>query len=504
MKKINMLKAAGAIIFLLICSACSKDLLNKNPLDKVSSETFWKSDVDVQMAVAGCYDRLRGGGFGGSSLNYQRGYLDGLSDVGYVYWGLLSISDMSIGNISTSSEAVSIVYNSCYKGIASCNFFLDNVDKATSVSAAKMNQYKGEIKFLRALWYFDLVNCFGGVPLYKTAPESADAAKVAKSSAADVFKFIEEDLDFAISNLQDEAYTDGHAVKGSAMALKTRVLLYQEKWEAAATLAKQIMTSGKFSISNDYRDLFLKAGQKNNPEIMFSCKYLSPDAHSTYGMNIEYTAHVFYRQNFMDAFECIDGKSIKESPLYNAADPFSKRDPRFYYTIRLPGQDWPGFYTYATFNPTGVQNRKYIDTSIEGNYANAYRNDWDFVLLRYADVVLMYAEAQNEASGPDASIYSAINEVRSRPGVNMPSIDQSKYKTKELVRDYIRHEREIEFPIEGIRYFDLKRWHIAHTLLPTIKDAGGNFLVFDQRQYLWPFPQSELDNNDKLEQNPGY
>jgi hypothetical protein len=116
----------------------------------------------------------------------------------------------------------------------------------------------------------------------------------------------------------------------------------------------------------------------------------------------------------------------------------------------------------------------------------------------------MYAEAQNEATGPDASVYAAINQVRARPGVNMPPVDQSIYNTQDLVRNYIRHEREVEFPMEGTRYFDLKRWHIADTLLPTIVDASGVHLVFEQRQYLWPFPQTELDVNKNLVQNPGY
>lgn len=506
--KINDVIKTGAVFFvLLLFFSCKKDFLNKNPLDQVSSGTFWKSDADVQMALAGCYDRLRGGGgafWGASSLNFQRGYLDGLSDIAYVYWGLFGISDMSRGIINTTSEQAGVVYRSCYRGIATCNYFLGNVDKVTTVAESKRNVYKGEVRFLRALFYFDLVNCFGGVPLYKASPVDAESSKIAKSTKDEVLAFIMEDLDFAIANLPDQAYTDGHAVKGSAMGIKTRVLLYQEKWTEAATLAQQIMGLGKFSIYNSYPNMFLKAGQKDNPEIMFSTKYLSPDASGVYGYNIEYSAHIFLRKNFQDAYECTDGKSISESPLYNAANPYANRDPRFYSTIRLPDQNWPGFYAYTAFNPTGVLNRKYIDPAIPGDYSNAYRQDWDYLLLRYADVLLMYAEAKNELNGPDASIYATINQVRARPGVNMPPVDQSKYNTQSSLRNYIRLERMVEFPLEGLRYFDLKRWKIAHTLLPTIDDADGKKLVFEQRQYLWPFPQSELDVNNKLVQNPGY
>jgi len=504
MKINNVIKATRVIFISLLFFSCQKDFLNKNPLDMVSSETFWKTDADLKMALAGCYDRLKGDGWAGFPENFQGGYLDGLTDIAYVYWSLFNISDMSRGNITPNSDLVGNYYRCCYRAISSCNYFLDNVDKVTTVAENQRGVYKGEVKFLRALFYFDLVNVFGGVPLYKTLPVDAESSKIAKSTKEELLAFVLEDLDFAISVLPDNAYTDGHAVKGSAMGIKTRVLLSQRKWADAAALTQQIISSGKFSIYNDYPNLFLNKGQTNNPEIMFSCKYLSPDWTGGYGYNIEYSAHIFLRKSFRDAFECTDGKPISESPLYNAENPFANRDPRFYYTIRLPGEEWPGFYLYDSFNPTGVMNRKYLDPTVSGSYNDRTLNDWDFVLLRYADVLLMYAEAKNEASGPDASVYAAINQVRSRPGVNMPPVDQSKYNNQSSLRDYIRHEREIELGVEGRRYFDLKRWNIAHTFLPTVKDADGNFLVFDQKQYLWPFPQSELDSNPKLVQNPGY
>lgn len=502
----NIFKTAAGILFIILCCSCSKNFLDKNPLDRPSSQTFWASETDVQLALTGCYSTLRGNSsaYGGLPLNFERGYLDGLTDIGYVYWGLFSISDMSLGNINATSQLPALVYTDCYKGIAACNYFLDNVDKATMVSADKIREYKGEARFLRALFYFELANSFGGVPLYKTSPATPDDAKVAQSSVQDVIAFVKEDLDSAIAVLPDTTYTNGHAVKGSAMGIKTRVLLYNQDWAGAATLAQQIMNSGRFSLYNDYASMFLNAGQTNNPEIMFSCEYLTPDATGVYGYNIEYTAQVFLRQNFMDSYECTDGKSIAESPLYNSFNPYANRDPRFYATVRLPGEDWPGFYTYATFNPSGVENKKLVDTTIPGDYSHAYLNDWDFILLRYADILLMYAEAQNELSGPDATVYAAIDAVRARPAVNMPPVDQSKYSTQDQVRKYIWHERAIEFAMEGLRFFDLKRWHIADTLLPTIVDASGSHLVFDDRQYLWPFPQSELDVNPNLKQNPGY
>lgn len=503
MKLHKLISNSWIAVFMLLLSACSKDFLNKNPLDQISSETFWKSEADVQMAVTGCYARLKG-----SFLDYQRGYLEGLSDNGFVHWGLYGIENMTLGNISAASGGVkNDIYSSSYRGISQCNFFLGNIDKATTVAPAVISKAMAEVKFLRALFYFDLATCFGDIPLYKDAPENAETSKVAKSTRADVFTFIHEDLDYAIANLPDDAYTDGHAVKGSAMALKTRLLLTEEKWEDAANLSEEIIDGGKFSISNDYPGMFTKAAQSGNNEIMFSCVYLSPESyHSVYGMNIEYNAHIFLTKELKDAFECSDGLPITESPLYDPANTFKNRDPRHNYIVRNPvGTDWEGgHYPYNAFDPTGVKNRKYIDTTLGGDYAAAPFEDWDFILIRYADVLLMYAEARNEASGPDASVYNAINEVRERPGVNMPPVDQAKYNTKEKLREYIRHERQVELAVEGIRYFDLKRWKIAPAVLSVMENPGGASRVFEQKHYFWPFAQSELDNNPNLVQTTGY
>jgi hypothetical protein len=130
--------------------------------------------------------------------------------------------------------------------------------------------------------------------------------------------------------------------------------------------------------------------------------------------------------------------------------------------------------------------------------------DQDYVHLRYADILLMYAEAKNEVSGPDASVYDALDQVRQRPGIDMPKVDQSVYNTMEKLRDFIRHERRIELALEGHRYNDLKRWNIAHIKLPILKTPAGTPYVFEQKNYVLPFPQSELDNNPNLVQNTGY
>lgn len=500
MKVLYRIRMIVILAFFASCLSCSKSFLDRNPLDQISSGTFWQTEDDVKMALAGCYRQLQS-----DFLSYRRVWLDCLSDNAFAQWDYFNIPAMTIGVTSpTSGGAVNMAYYTPYRGIANCNYFLANIDKVP-LDAGRITEYKGEVRFLRALMYFDLVDFFGDVILYREAPESAEAAKVAKSSKADVLAFIHEDLDAAIASLPEKAY-NGHAVKGSATSLKARVLLYEQKWPEAASFAQQTMQSGKFSIADNYLGLFLTATQGGNPEIIFSTQYLSPTNPTAFtesmDVQIGWYSCVNPYQDLVDEYECTDGKMISESPLYNAAAPFANRDPRLVLTMRRVAEEsWPDPQDPGQ---TGYVMRKYADFShAPFSYART-DSDQDMVSIRYADVLLMFAEAKNEDSGPEAGIYDALDEIRARPGVNMPPVDRVKYNTKESLRDFIRHERRVELALEGYRYFDIKRWGIAHTKLPTMKNPGGVNLVFEQKHYRFPFPQAELDNNPQLKQNDGY
>lgn len=512
MKNLKTYIFTAGLILMLLLSSCEK-FLEKFPLDSISNETFWNTENDVQMALAGCYNTL----YPFSTLGWARPYLDCLADGGFSQWGSYNwnITTICTGDLNPSTAGLSpTIFTRYYQGIAVYNNFLKNIDKVTSIDADKKNEYIGEVKFLRALLYFDLVNFYGDVILYKESPASVEASKIAKSPKKEVLAFAIEDLDFAIAHLPNTTYS-GHAVKGSAMALKTRILLYEENWADAATHAKQIMDDGIFKMGSNYEGLFLASGQANNPEILFSTVYLGPNlsqatCHSSCGnraSDIEFGwgSHICPYQDLVDSYECTDGKSIIESPLYDATKPWLNRDPRLKYTIRMPNVTWPGGEPAGALSLTGVNMQKYVDLSkAPYSYSRQSLYDEDYVHIRYADVLLMYAEAKNEANGPDASIYNALDLIRGRTGVNMPNVDRGKYNSKELLRDYIRHERRIELALEGQRYFDLKRWHIAHIVLPKLKTPGGVSLVFEEKHYLLPFPQSEIDINTNLKQNSGY
>ena len=358
--------------------------------------------------------------------------------------------------------------------------------------------------------------------IYRNYFKTLDDAKIAKSPEADVYTFIEEDLNFAISILPDTKYK-GHAVKGSAQGLLGRVLLTQEKWADAAAVLKQVIDSAEvkktFDLSDSYKDLFLTAGQKKatvNREIMFSTRYLAPnDVHrlkpGAAGMNIELGWWLLLQpySDLADSYQMADGLPASESPIYdptNDSTRYVNRDPRLDMTMQLPGEIWKDgsgndWIEIRYLNPTGFKMEKYVDLSLAPfTNATASVTDQDMIHLRYADILLMYAEAQNEATGPDASVYSALDRVRGRAGVNMPPVDQSRYNTRESLREFIRDERRVELALEGLRYFDMKRWKIAHIKLPTMKTADGTQMVFEQKNYYLPFSQSELNSNPNLVQ----
>jgi len=499
-KYINLKRILIIGILALLIVRCT-DLLNKNPLDQPSSQSFWINQDEVNMALAGVFQRLHNPPFqhddnkadvmaGESSANQSQS------------WVPLAQGQI----VATSGSLVSEVWTNCYLGISSCNFFLANVDK-TPISADLLTGYKAQVQFLRALFYFKLADVYGGVPIYTKPPTIAES-KIKQSDKAAVIAQVISDLDFAIANLPDKAYTDGHPVKGSALALKARVLLYQGQWADAATLANQVIQSGIFSLSSNYRTMFLATGQTNNPEIIFSSVFTNPNDYSDLDIRWNWHGVVNPRPELVNDYECTDGLPITTSPLYNPASWLQNRDPRLALTIKKFEETAVNSagkivtFAYNGLSASGYNPVKYGNWDcLPIDYSTQSEQDW--ILIRYADVLLMYAEAKNEASGPDASVYAAINQIRARVGINMPPIPNG--LTQDQLRQRIRHERRIELALEGLRWSDVKRWKTAETYIPTLIDQGGVHRAFDpSKNYLMPIPQSEMDINPNLVQNPGY
>lgn len=486
------------------------DFLDKNPLSAVSSETFWRNVNDVESALAGVYTSLVTRhwtvGFGG-----LRTQMDGLSDDGY---GNASWPDNfnipQSGDItSTTGGVVRKYYTIPYQGIAICNDFLKNVDRVPDLDQTIKEQYIAEVRFIRAWHYATLVQMFGGVVI---VPEDIEVenAMLPRSSKSETVQYILNDLDYAIEKLEELPY-EGRAVKGSAKGLKMRVLLYNERWEEAAKIGAEIINSGVFALTDDWAGMFDGTDQIGNPEIMFSIVYQAPTMRHEFDRMYGDWGSCSPVMDLVNEFECLDGKSIEESSLYDPAQPYLNRDPRMDLTVVHVGEPKPYYnFTFeAGTKPTNLlwQKGLYLDQSPPSDASN---NDQDIVLIRYADILLMYAEAMNEAYGPSLEIINAINQVRQRPGIDMPAIENNFDQAG--LREQVRHERRVEMAGEGLRFFDIKRWNIAHEVLPSQLIPGsvtettpqGMPRVFAQKQYLWPIPQTEIDQNPLLDQNPGY
>lgn len=487
------------VLFAATLIACKKRVLDVTPPDRLSTAIFWKTEADADLALTGLYNYMyEGGGNWGCSQYTVFGW-DNFSDDSYGqydYGGGLSAT--SAGITPTSGGFVYSYYANNYRAIAAANTFLANVGKV--LTGDKLAKYKGEAYFLRAFNYFWLAQLYGNVPVVKDDPFAADYKKgMAKSSRADVLKLVEEDLDAAIASLPDETYGSGHAVKGTAMGYKVRVLLFEKKYPQAAALAKQIIDGNKFSLNDNYAANFYKSGQNSSKEIMFSVRYLLPiiqHQDAAVSVTVQRWKGYLGTQDLINEYE--SGDPRKTMTFFFAGDTKNQGWP---FTgdlaIATPGKDsWiEGYYAVKKWLTPGLVNPDY-----------GTLDDNDFVFLRFADVKLMYAEAQNEAVGPDASVYQQINDVRARPGVSMPPLAPGLSQSQ--MRDKIRHERRVEFAMEGIRYFDLRRWGVAtqklngfvpNPLAPNVK------IKYEDKYEFWPIPQTEIDRNAPLLiQNPNY
>lgn len=555
---------AMVLLLSLSFSACQKDYLEKSPFNP-SSESFYSNQDELLIGLLGCYQQLNY-----SEQNYGNGnlrvpwqvFIDAATDI---CWDRTNgdLQNIGKGSIDANNRVALVLYREGYKGIARCNFLLDNVKKLEgTIPAALYNQSIAEARFIRALHYSYLLTFFGGVPLVKT-DVAIDQLQIPKSTKQEVADFILSELDAAAVNLplNQAVLNDGRATKGAALAIKARVALYNERWDVAAQAAKAVMDLGKYTLHNNYGELFKYAGESSR-EIILALQFAKTiNTHTT-------PQYLLPRlpggvcdkvpfQSFIDSYECTDGLPIDKSPLYNPQRPYLNRDPRLSFTCGVPGNIIFGYqfethkdslqiwnynvtpavrianteatHAFATF--TGYVYKKYNDEIDRNDRQNSELN---IILVRYAEVLLTYAEAKIEANQIDQTVYDAINLVRRRATVLMPAITSG--KTQAELRSIVRKERKYEFALEGLRLADIRRWKIAEQVLAgpaygripkgllsnaPIIDANGtpNYsnvtnradmrvietkLFNKDRDYLLPFPTIEIQTNKALVQNPGY
>lgn len=528
-----------AVCLLVMVVGCDDALLDSRPTDTLNDAIFWQSQQDAVNAVNALYPFLPG---------IDEMDWDMMSDIGTSLSPSSATSTIQKGDHDAGMSFFNGHWDPAYRGIRAANYFLENVDRVKAedpgFSDARANRLKAEARFIRALLYTRLVMLFGDVPLVTHSLDLQESRAVTRTDANEVWDFIEAELGAIAADLP-ERYTGndvGRITRGAALAMQARAMLYAGRWQKAAAAAKAVIEMGVYSLYPSYEKLFGYAAE-NSSEVILDRQYAQGlashnffDAYAPRGMNGE--VGISPTRTLVDAYETINGLPITRDPEYDPLNPYSNRDPRLNYTLFLPAfsDEVPGelMYNGRRYDPrpgsgtadeverdyrrtkTGFNTQKYVNNEDLLDRSNGGTN---FILIRYADVLLMYAEAKIEAGEIDASVYDAINRVRRRPDVKMPPVAPGKSRAE--LRRIVRNERLVELGMEGLRFFDLRRWKTAHEVMqgpiPGMRyirsgetqvktlNYGGVVRSFNtSRDYLWPLPQQELVLNPNLSQNPGY
>lgn len=530
----------------LLFTSCKKDFLDRQPQDAYSNTSLWTSESDAAAALAGVYNG-QSVTFADESTGWADAtwivYLDCVSDNAYNQYPWEGFQAYGNGTVNPSTGDAS-AYN--YTGITRANFFLANIGKTPMDATDKANMI-AQVRFIRAYEYFLMSQLYGDVPLVTTVLTPAQSLALTRTSKADVVKFILSELAAAATDLPaTNTSGDGHVTKGAALALKARVDLYNANYADCITDCQAVMKLG-YALYPSYTDLFRMTAQANNPEIIASAQYVeNPSANSNGVLGVMPSnsmggwSSIDPLQNLVDSYEMDNGKPITDPASgYDPTNPYANRDPRLAATILYPGAPYkpagatvnsyfdpmdassPDYYASGNnTSPSGYVVKKY--TSNLSDFDNLFQSGLNMTVIRYAEVLLTDAEAKIEANQIDGSVYTDINLVRNRAG--MPAVDQSVYNTQATLRTLVRNERRVEFAFEGLRWFDLQRWKIASQVMTgpvygaktgTVNTTTGKYTItgnplkletrtFADKNYLWPIPQSEIDLNKNIKQNPGY
>lgn len=530
--------------------SCS-GFLDTAPRSQLSQKTTWKTAEDAEKFLIGCYD----GWESGSTILY----MDCLSDFGFSFHTHEGFRAIGNGTMSPSNPGASF-YG--YAIIGRCNLLLKQIEQIPSIPEAQKKRIIAEAKVIRAYQYFTMNFLYGGVPIIDL-PQNADEARLPRKSEAEIRTYIAKDLDEAIPDLQTSV-PRGRLGKGAALALRMREALYYGDWQLAKDKAQEIISLGVYSLEPSYQKLFTVAGQ-GSPEIIAAVQYLETvkpldtSIGSMLNNSVGGWSSMVPTANLVNTYEMKSGLTTDEAGSgYDPTHPFKDRDPRLGMTICFPGANYitPEGKT-AIYNsldqtlPGGKKNEDFPESANNSSKtgltwnkytypANQYADMWATnacpIVFRYAEVLLSYAEAENELHGPSADVYAKVNLVRQRAG--MPVVDQAKYATKEKLRELIHRERAVEFAGEGLRRADILRWKgtdgkmLAETVLNgplermvgTVNPAGSDpetratinpsapasaklveSRTFHPHFRYLPIPQWVLDRNPHFgRNNPGY
>ncbi len=534
-----------------ILAACSKEDINSEPVQYVQSDKIYGNSLNISQTVNRLYTYVPTGynRLGRNSMvaaatdEAVQGPRNSEAELwGAGFWGTtpLTLHDDSFGESYVGIRATYVYSDEIHPNI---------IDAVMSKSDRDI-QY-GQVLFIRALLNFELLKRYGGYPIVKSLLKADDNLNIPKNSYDECVQYISALCDEATVLLPATYATAdfGRATKGAAMSLKARLLLYAasplnntagtvSKWQAAATASAAVINLKTYSLytaGTGYEAFFSTLA--GNSEIIFLKNEVPSNTIERLNGPVSLAGGEGGTNPTLDlvnAYERIDGTPFNWNDPAQAANPFLNRDPRFAKSILYNGVSWMGT-TIETFDGgkdkigtkatrTGFYLRKFLVASARWTAPIGTANH-SFPLFRYGEVLLNYAEAMNEAVGPDnpgtfgLTARQALAMIRTRAGLtanqSVPlANDQSKMRTA------IRNERRIELAFEEHRHMDLRRWKTAEQVLnqpvsglKIVKNANGSFSytpqvveqrVFQAKMYLYPFPQSEIGRNSSLVQNTGW
>ncbi|WP_417361483.1 RagB/SusD family nutrient uptake outer membrane protein [Galbibacter sp.] len=523
-----MKKIIAIIMFFSVFTGCTSDL-DIAPIDSESELTFWETDEDARIFLNSMYADLM------NADSYL--FLNALSDDAYSK-GREDYRNLASGNYGPTNGVVGGMWNSRYEAIRRTNIFFNNIDKVTEIEESQRRSYKAQGRFIRALHYFYLIELYGDVPFITNEISIEESLTLERTDKAIILSFIYQELELAISDLPPSYSADqnGRITKDAAIALKSRIHLYNKEYEKAASLADGLI--GRYTLFPDYGSLFSTENEMAD-EILLSLQYIPTDRehnnqYSLIPPSLGGYANFSPLQELVDSYLTIDGYSIESTEAnYDPNNPYQNRDPRLSATIihddyamtgfdgsqitidTSPGANPDGLNFSSNSTPTGYYVHKFFDPQAR-NQTNSGLN---LILIRYAEVLLNYAEAKIELGSFNQQDWDAtIGALRERAGLQghaleFPGNDQT------TLRAIVRNERRVELAFEaGHRFFDIRRWELAESVLTgwahgmkTDQGSEDDGYVrvdsrsFDpQKHYLWPIPQSERDINSNLTQNPNW
>ncbi len=483
------------IIFIIGGSLFScKKYLDRSPLDSVNTSNFWKTPEDAIAGINGAYQPMQWPKLFNLRI-WTSDIWAGNSIVG-AGGGTDGIETQDIANfVTTTDNAAALdIWRGPAPGILRCNLVLQNVP-GMSIDESLKNRILGEAKFLRATYYFILVRLFGDVPLITVPQTPEDDLRPARTPKAEVYDLIIQDLTDAINLLPTrDSYksTDiGRATKGAAAGMLAKVYLTLGNYQKTSDLCKQVTSLG-YSLNPNYGDNF-NPTLKNTNESLFEIQYIGKTNFSFWdNENQASWVSTFTGPRNSDF---VGGGYGWDQPTQEFVDSYEAGDKRKDVTILYPGcPDFDGKTYQSSYSVTGYNLRKFlVPKSISPDYDT---NPEDFPVLRYADVLLMQAEAQNELN-QTAEAEAPLNLVRERAG--LAGVHNL---SKEAMREKIFHERRMELAFEGDRWFDLIRVNNGQYGLDFLHSIGK--VNAAAKHLLLPIPQKERDSNPNLTQNPGY